>query len=115
MERCYNIYLPIKLYTCKLHLQEVLLLESIFPRQDIRPKGFTQTCRLMAGGAVISNSDMIKNHYYSVFPSFFPLCVCTCVRADEAKHMREIVVDETMTDMDKNHDGFVELGEYLRK
>ena len=43
------------------------------------------------------------------------MCVCTCVRADEAKHMREIVVDETMTDMDKNHDGFVELGEYLRK
>jgi len=33
--------------------------------------------------------------------------------ADEAKHMREIVIDETLDDMDKNKDGFVELNEYL--
>ncbi len=40
--------------------------------------------------------------------------MCVCI-ADEAQHMREIVVDETMTDMDKNKDGFVELEEYLRE
>ena len=27
--------------------------------------------------------------------------------------MREVVIDETMTDMDKNKDGFVELREYI--
>ena len=31
----------------------------------------------------------------------------------EAPHMREIVVEETMADMDKNKDGFVELDEYI--
>ena len=31
----------------------------------------------------------------------------------EAPHMREIVIDETMTDMDKNKDGYVELEEYI--
>ena len=31
----------------------------------------------------------------------------------EAPHMRDIVVEETMVDMDKNKDGFVELEEYV--
>ncbi len=31
----------------------------------------------------------------------------------EAPHMRDIVIDETMEDMDKNKDGFVELDEYV--
>ena len=31
----------------------------------------------------------------------------------EAPHMREIVIEETMTDMDKNKDGYVELEEYI--
>lgn len=31
----------------------------------------------------------------------------------EVPHMREVVIDETMTDMDKNKDGFVELEEYV--
>lgn len=31
----------------------------------------------------------------------------------EAPHMRDIVIDETLMDMDKNKDGFVELEEYV--
>lgn len=31
----------------------------------------------------------------------------------EAPHMRDVVIDETMMDMDKNKDGFVELEEYV--
>lgn len=31
----------------------------------------------------------------------------------EAPHMRDIVIEETMTDMDKNKDGYVELEEYV--
>ena len=32
---------------------------------------------------------------------------------EESKHMREIVIDETMQDMDKDKDGFVTLAEYI--
>ena len=32
---------------------------------------------------------------------------------EEATHMRDIVVDETMLDMDKNKDGYVSLEEYI--
>lgn len=38
---------------------------------------------------------------------------CDFLHPHEAPHMRDIVIEETMTDMDKNKDGFVELEEYV--
>ena len=35
--------------------------------------------------------------------------------AEDAPHMQEIVLDETMDDMDKNKDGFVTEQEYVGK
>ena len=43
---------------------------------------------------------------YSWFASF---------PTEESKHMREIVIDETLQDMDKDKDGFVTLEEYISK
>ena len=36
-------------------------------------------------------------------------------RTEDAPHMQEIVLDETMDDMDKNKDGFVTEQEYVGK
>lgn len=33
---------------------------------------------------------------------------------EEAAHMKEIVVQETLDDIDKNHDGFIDLEEYIK-
>lgn len=41
------------------------------------------------------------------------LCCLCFTYVEEAPHMREVVIAETMMDMDKNKDGFVELDEYV--
>jgi len=37
----------------------------------------------------------------------------TFLHPEESKHMREIVIDETMQDMDKDKDGYITLQEYI--
>ena len=39
----------------------------------------------------------------------------TFTYTEEAHHMRDIVIEETMYDMDKNRDGKITLEEYISK
>ena len=41
--------------------------------------------------------------------------VYTFTYTEEAPHMRDIVIEETMYDMDKNRDGKITLEEYISK
>ena len=46
-------------------------------------------------------------------------CGCGCLlgvlilSAEDAPHMKQLVLDETMEDMDKNRDGFISIQEYV--
>ena len=46
---------------------------------------------------------------YCLFCLVFTFC------SEEAHHMREVIVDETIQDMDKNKDGKITLEEYISK
>lgn len=45
------------------------------------------------------------------------LCMCVpdvhILSSEEAPHMKHIVLDEAMEDMDKNRDGFITIQEYI--
>ena len=41
------------------------------------------------------------------------MCVCCGVHVEEYKHMKDVIVDETVGDMDKDNDGFIAVEEYI--